>query len=129
MQRHKYNNPVHNEWHDARSDTYSADVTLATGNHLVKIEFYEAAGIAQIQVWWQGITSYPEWHGEYWANDALTGSSVLVRNDTAVDFGALAHPLPIYPSTTSPCAGHAPCPWPKAITASTWSWTTACASM
>jgi hypothetical protein len=80
------NTPLVNEWHDARSDTYMADIALTTGNHLVKVEFYEATGLAHIQVWWQGITSYSDWRGEYWANDSLSGSSALVRNDPAIDF-------------------------------------------
>ena len=80
------NRLVIDEWHDARSDTYVAEVPLETGNHIVQIEFYEALGIAQIQVWWQGISAYPDWRGEYWANSSLNGPSALVRNDTAVDF-------------------------------------------
>ncbi len=92
------NNLILNEWHEASSDTYMAEVPLGTGNHFIQIEFYEAFGIAQIEVWWQGITSYPDWRGEYWSNDSLNGPSVLVRNDTNINFdwsmGAPAAGLP-----------------------------------
>lgn len=75
-----------NEWHDARGDTYTADVLLGRGNHLLQVEYYEAFGMAHIQFWWQGMTAYPEWRGEYWSNSSLSGLSTLVRNDTTLNF-------------------------------------------
>ena len=30
--------------------------------------------------------SYPDWKGEYWNNTTLSGSPVLTRNDTSINF-------------------------------------------
>lgn len=75
-----------NEWHDADGSTYTADVALTAGNHFIQVEFYEAQGIAQIQLWWEETTPYTDWRGEYWANRYLAGTPAFVRNDTDIDF-------------------------------------------
>lgn len=77
-----------NEWHDADGSTYTADVTLTAGNHFIQVEFYEAQGIAQIQMWWEERTTatYTDWRGQYWANRYLAGTPAFVRNDTDINF-------------------------------------------
>ncbi|MAT98625.1 MAG: hypothetical protein CL608_15895 [Anaerolineaceae bacterium] len=86
------------EWHGATSETYTAEVTLSSGNHALLVEYYEATGLASIQLWWQRLENYPDWRGEYWNNATLAGPSTVVRNDTAVLFnwgaGAPASGLP-----------------------------------
>jgi PA14 domain-containing protein len=39
---------VIDEWHSATSTTYTADVNLAAGLHILRIEYYEATGDAYI---------------------------------------------------------------------------------
>ena len=81
------------------------------GTHTVKVEYYEAAGGARIQFWWerQGApsaqptprptptpltppTSEPPltvpgpWQAEYFDNRDLVGSPVLTRQDQTIDF-------------------------------------------
>ncbi|HEX6386084.1 MAG TPA: PA14 domain-containing protein [Anaerolineae bacterium] len=73
-------------WHSAAGETYVAEVALSTGNHTIRVEYFEALGTAQIQVWWQRADYYPEWRGEYWSNRSLSGPSTLVRNDAAINF-------------------------------------------
>lgn len=34
--------------------TYSGQVTLRSGNHKIKVEYYEDEGAAEIQLWWEG---------------------------------------------------------------------------
>lgn len=75
-----------NEWHGAVDVTYTGQVTLRSGNHNVKVEYYENEGTAEIQFWWEGPGSYSEWRGEYWSNRNLSGDSTLVRNDEVIDF-------------------------------------------
>lgn len=45
--------PVIDQWHDSKSQTYTADVPLAKGTHSLKVEYYERSGGALIQFSWQ----------------------------------------------------------------------------
>ena len=88
-----------NQWHDAANVTYETQLALSGGNHTFRVEYYENAGTAQIQFWWEEvIAGYPDWRGEYFANQNLSGTPALVRNDTVIDFnwgqGAPATNLP-----------------------------------
>ncbi|MCA9986096.1 MAG: hypothetical protein KDE59_17435 [Anaerolineales bacterium] len=92
------NTLIVDEWHAYDGNTYMAELPITTGNHLVRVEYYEARGLANIQVWWQENASFSEWRGEYWSNRTLSGASTLVRNDSKIDFdwgtGAPAASLP-----------------------------------
>ncbi len=85
-------------WRDGGRRELTADRRLTTGNHAMRVEYYERTGDALIQVWWEKLALYPDWKGEYWSNRTLSGSPVLVRNDAAIDFawggGAPATGLP-----------------------------------
>jgi len=89
---------VINAWQDGASREVTADHALPAGNHSLRVEYYERAGVALIQVWWEKLATYPDWRGEYWSNRSLSGDPALVRNDTAIDFnwgqGAPATGLP-----------------------------------
>ena len=41
-----------NEWHDADNRQYGVDWALS-GEHIVRVEYYEHAGDASIKVWWE----------------------------------------------------------------------------
>jgi hypothetical protein len=73
-------------WQDGARREVMADYALSPGNHSLRIEYYEHAGEARIQVWWEKVANYPDWKGEYWSNRGLSGSPVLARNDVSVDF-------------------------------------------
>ena len=77
---------VIDSWHDSGRREVTADRGLSAGYHSLRVEYYELTGSALIQVWWEKIGSYPDWRGEYWSNRGLSGSPVLVRNDSAIDF-------------------------------------------
>ena len=47
--------PVIDQWHDSKSQTYTADVPLAKGTHSIKVEYYERSGGALIEFNWQRI--------------------------------------------------------------------------
>jgi len=87
-------------WRDGVARELTADVPLARGQHSLRLEFYERGDKARIRLWWDkvGPVSYPDWKGEYWTNQNLSGSPALLRNDTAIDFrwnnGAAAAGLP-----------------------------------
>lgn len=76
------------QWHPSPGDTYLVERTLDAGVHLLRVEYYEEGGGAQVRFWWeeQEPVYYPDWKGEYYANQSLDGAPALVRNDEAIDF-------------------------------------------
>jgi hypothetical protein len=77
---------VIDEWRDGGRREVTANRTLAAGKRSLRVEYYEHTGEALIRVWWEKITSYPDWKGEYWSNRQLQGDPVLVRNDVKINF-------------------------------------------
>jgi len=102
---------VIDEWHSASSSTYVTDVTLATGNHTLRIEYYEATGSASAYFTWarvdgsQGPTPTPGgptatpgtgsnsggggvWTACFWTdhNRDLGGQATLCRLDPWIAF-------------------------------------------
>ncbi|MGD1994385.1 MAG: PA14 domain-containing protein, partial [Anaerolineae bacterium] len=74
------------QWHDATGVTYTAERTLSAGNHSLRVEYYENRGAAKIRFWWERLSDYPQWRGEYFSRIDLVGVPTLVRNDPAIDF-------------------------------------------
>lgn len=74
------------EWHGASNETYIAQVNLASGGHVVRVDYFEDWGEARVHVWWQAAAPFPQWQGEYWPNTNLSGTPALVRNDPSIDF-------------------------------------------
>jgi uncharacterized protein YgiM (DUF1202 family) len=68
----------------------SADRYLNEGNHAVKVEYYEAGGMAIAKLVWNWISGGPttvqNWRAEYYNNTSLAGNPVLVRDDLSIDF-------------------------------------------
>jgi hypothetical protein len=49
-------NRLIDEWHLAANSAYSADVlNLVEGQHTLKVEYYEEAGLAKVHIWWQSL--------------------------------------------------------------------------
>jgi subtilisin family serine protease len=70
--------------------TYTADVFLTTGDHDVKLEYFEGGGGAVARLSWENLASncYADvpsdhWKGEYFNNTNLTGDPMIVRDDGA----------------------------------------------
>jgi hypothetical protein len=74
------------EWHDQPARTYSADVSLQPGHHLVTVEYYENTGAAVARLEWTRLSGTAKWRGEYYDNRWLSGSPVLTRDDEGIDF-------------------------------------------
>ena len=74
------------DWRDGGAREVAADVRLGQGNHALRVEYFERAGGALVQVWWEKYEAYPDWKGEYWSNLTLIGAPALTRNDRTVDF-------------------------------------------
>lgn len=74
------------EWHDSQPITYEGFAWFTEGAHDLRVEFYEAAGDANVRVWWELVESFEHWRAEYYDNPDLAGQPVFVRDDEAVDF-------------------------------------------
>jgi hypothetical protein len=77
---------VIDEWRDGARREVTGDRSLAAGNHSMRVEYYDRAAEARIHVWWEKVSLYPDWRGEYWDNRHLEGTPLLVRNDPALTF-------------------------------------------
>jgi hypothetical protein len=91
---------VVDDWKDGGFGEVTAEIALAQSAHSLKVEYYEAAGVASFKLWWEtvGTPGYPDWKGEYWSNRSFSGAPALTRNDRTIDFdwgsGAAAAGLP-----------------------------------
>jgi hypothetical protein len=78
---------VIDQWYDHAPQTFTADVSLTDGHHLVKVEYYENMGGAVAEVSWEPASAPPDvWRGEYFDNVSLSGAPRLVLNDAQINF-------------------------------------------
>ena len=77
-------------WYDSQEHSMSADVFLASGDHEVKVKYYDAGGEAVAKLQWVAVSGATGtiygWRGEYYNNRTLSGSPVIVRDDQQIDF-------------------------------------------
>ncbi len=50
---------VIDEWRDSGATTYSGETYLTSGQHTVRVEYYENTGQAVIEVWWELLPATP----------------------------------------------------------------------
>ena len=76
------------DWRDGVYRDLSATINLTRGAHTIRVEYYEHAGGAHVRLRWEklGDSGYPDWRGEYWPTQNLSGTSFMVRNDRNIDF-------------------------------------------
>ncbi len=74
------------EWHTATPNTYLKDVNVPAGQHVLRVEYYEGVGTAYLNFNFDKVTSFPDWKGDYFNNQFLSGAPVYTRNDAAVSF-------------------------------------------
>ncbi|MGB3713129.1 MAG: PA14 domain-containing protein [Candidatus Promineifilaceae bacterium] len=80
------NQLIIDQWHDATATIYSAALSLSSGVHTIRVEYYENLGDAQIQFWWELDGAYPNWRGAYFTNADLNGAPTVTRNDVSINF-------------------------------------------
>lgn len=78
-------------WWDSQVHSVSGDIYLNTGDHEVKVDYYEAGGGAIARLSWApfgGPAPAPvaNWRGEYFNNMTLAGAPALVRDDASITF-------------------------------------------
>lgn len=71
-------------WQDQSATTYQANLDLSAGEHVVTLEYYENEVDAVAQLQWQpAACPSGQFQAEYFNNQDLSGSPVLVRCETA----------------------------------------------
>jgi hypothetical protein len=86
------------EWHGASNQVYSAGRVLV-GEYSLRVEYYEASGLANLRVTYEVGSDVPEWDAGYFRGTGLTGAPVLrqqePRMQTPLDYTwAYSSPLP-----------------------------------
>ncbi len=88
-------NLVIDSWTDSQEHTMSRDLYMTQGDHSIRVDYYEAGGVAIARFNWQqvggsggsgGGAYYPNWKGEYYNNTSLSGAPVMVRDDRYLQF-------------------------------------------
>jgi glucose/arabinose dehydrogenase len=74
-----------NAWIDQRATTYRASKTLASGEHDVRLEYYEHGGDAVAALGWRSCAPR-RWVADYFNNRTLSGTPTFSRCDDAVNF-------------------------------------------
>ncbi len=92
------NELVLDEWHGTSNRTYTVGRNLA-GNHLLRIDYYEASGLASLRLLTEFVTAFPEWEAAYFNGVNLLGTPVFTqleaRSVNPLEYNWLAaSPLP-----------------------------------
>jgi uncharacterized protein YraI len=95
------------EWHGAESRTYTVGRTLR-GNHTLRIEYYEANGLASLRFLIEFVTVFPEWEATYFNGANLSGAPVFSQMEAR-----MVNPLDYDWATSSPL--------PERLTGDNWS--------
>jgi len=78
------------KWFLQGPTTYTVDVFLRTGEHEIRLEYFEGGGGAVAQVSWEtlvGVTCYTDfippdhWRGEYFGNTTLKDNPLMTRDE------------------------------------------------
>jgi hypothetical protein len=73
-------------WREQAASWLETDHYVPAGVNRVRIEYYELAGIALLQIGWDKVEAGATWLAGYYNNMELTGDPVLTRSDAAIDF-------------------------------------------
>lgn len=67
---------VIDEWHGAESRTYMTGRNLR-GTHTLRIDYYEANGLASLRFLTEFVTAFPEWEATYFNGPDLNGAPIF----------------------------------------------------
>ncbi|MBK8901414.1 MAG: SH3 domain-containing protein [Anaerolineaceae bacterium] len=89
------NQLIIDEWHNQAATTYTAVVDITDNLVPVRLEYYEAGGVAVAQLSWTQVAEGPTpptnpsqgaWQAQYYNNTALSGPPVLTRGEVGINF-------------------------------------------
>lgn len=73
-------------WTGGAVRTQVADYNLSEGEHTLRVEYFEAQGLATVSLAWERVTTFVGWRGEYYGNAYLGGNPIVVRDDLFISF-------------------------------------------
>ncbi len=79
------NQLIINQWMNGNSG-YTAEIDLPSGGVPIQMEYFENIGGARAQLSWIKLSGSGDWTGQYYNNKNLSGSPVLTRNDSQINF-------------------------------------------
>ena len=79
------NQLIINQWVNGNT-TYTAEIDLPSGNVPIQMEYFESVGGAIARLSWIKLSGSGDWTGQYFNNTTLTGTPVLTRNDSQINF-------------------------------------------
>jgi len=83
------------KWFPQAATTYTKNVVLSSGTHIIKLEYYELTGVATVALSWGLAGSAATFSAEYFNNVSLSGAPAVQRVDADVDFDwATGSPAP-----------------------------------
>jgi hypothetical protein len=85
------------QWHVSAPVTYSGSIALGSGDHDLRVEYYENLERAQVRVWWEPGGASPTatppprpashpWDAAYYDNVYLAGNPRFMRYDPSINF-------------------------------------------
>jgi len=86
---------VIDRWRDGSVAEFAGHRYLATGQHELRVEYYDSTGRAIIRVSWEQLVNFPDWRGEYYPNmnpGWPPAPPAFIRNDEAINFDWSAGP-------------------------------------
>lgn len=102
------NRKVIDVWVNQTAFAHTADVNHTGGPIAIKMEYYDALGLAEARLSWEkigeagpsaGPTQLGNWRGEYYANTVLAATPSFVQYDSDINFNwGLDSPIPTYDS-------------------------------
>jgi hypothetical protein len=77
-----------NEWRDGPPRNVNADFSVDSSSQEMRVEYFDRGGSALIQIVIMPAfpTTFTDWKAEYFSSPDLSGTPVLVRNDTSINF-------------------------------------------
>ncbi|WP_420643347.1 PA14 domain-containing protein [Candidatus Leptofilum sp.] len=79
------NQLIINQWVNGNT-SYSAEIDLPNGSIPIQMEYFENVGGAVAKLSWVKLSGSGNWTGQYFNNKTLSGSPVLTRNESQVNF-------------------------------------------
>lgn len=78
---------VIDDWHIGTGKPYRGEISLLSGTHRIRLEYFEAGGSAMVKLEpWKPTVRDRGWAGEYYNNTHLSPPPVLLRFDPILDF-------------------------------------------
>jgi hypothetical protein len=77
-------------WSEHSEQTFTANVQVSSGHHLVRVEYYESSGLATMRLRWEAVgngqPAPSNWRAEFFNNRDLVGSPTVIRDDREINF-------------------------------------------